>query len=247
MKSNAKSVDNRVDIDVFDPENDAQMHEPQPKVAKPSGKVGGSKEEETGSKSLSEREKELSKLKVCAYRGCVPPGQTWPSCGLAWGCGRADTRVGNAQVVQLKEKLQKRKLPYAGKKDELVNRLAVAMELEASQTQAKTMVEMWVGKGARVGRWHGLAEELALAFAMGTHARLGAGAGVTGGRWRSRRVQDKAPAGGEDDGGCPYFMMPGDLVKRVVEACRWGAGGEAEGFGEGVLRLMGAGRTRRWT
>jgi hypothetical protein len=27
---------------------------------------------------------------------------------------------------------------------------------------------------------------------------------------------------------CPYFMMPADLVKRVVEACRWGAGGEAE-------------------
>ena len=38
-------------------------------------------------------------------------------------------------------------------------------------------------------------------------------------------------------------MMPGDLVKRVVEACRWGAGGEAKGFGEGVLRLMGAGYT----
>ena len=34
---------------------------------------------------------------------------------------------------------------------------------------------------------------------------------------------------------------------RVVEACIWGAGGEADGFGEGVLRLMGAGRTRRWT
>jgi hypothetical protein len=38
-------------------------------------------------------------------------------------------------------------------------------------------------------------------------------------------------------------MMPGDLVKRVVEACRWGAGGEAKGFGEGVLRLMGAERS----
>jgi hypothetical protein len=84
---------------------------------------------------------------------------------------------------------------------------------------------------------------------MGTHARLGAGAGGAraGGRRRSRRVQGKAPARGEDDRGCPYFMMPGDLVKRVVEACRWGAGGEAEGFGEGVLRLMGAGRTRRLT
>jgi hypothetical protein len=41
--------------------------------------------------------------------------------------------------------------------------------------------------------------------------------------------------------------MPADLVKRVVEACRWGAGGEAKGFGEGVLRLMGVGRTRSLT
>ena len=94
MKSNTKSVDNRIDLDVFDPENDAQMHEPQPKVAKTSsGKTGGSKEAATSSKSLSEREKELSKLKVCAYRGCVPPGQTWPSCAFACGCWRADTRV----------------------------------------------------------------------------------------------------------------------------------------------------------
>ena len=40
-------------------------------------------------------------------------------------------------MVELKEELQKRKLPYAGKKDELVARLAAAMELEASQTKAK--------------------------------------------------------------------------------------------------------------
>jgi len=49
-------------------------------------------------------------------------------------------------VVELKEELQKRKLPYAGKKDELVARLAAAMELEASQTKAKKTVKMWVGK-----------------------------------------------------------------------------------------------------
>jgi hypothetical protein len=41
-----------------------------------------------------------------------------------------------------------------------------------------------------------LAEELQLAFAMGTHARLG--------------------SGGQ---GCPYLMMPAELVERVVEAC----------------------------
>ena len=51
--------------------------------------------------------------------------------------------------------------------------------------------------GARVGRCHGLAEEHALAFAMGTHARLGAATGgaAVGGRRRSRRVQGKVPAG----------------------------------------------------
>ena len=41
--------------------------------------------------------------------------------------------------------------------------------------------------------------------------------------------------------------MPADLLKRVVEACRLGAGGKAEGFGEGLLRMMGAGSTRRLT
>jgi alpha-tubulin suppressor-like RCC1 family protein len=53
-----------------------------------------------------------------------------------------------------------------------------------------TLVSSHLLGGGRVGRWHGLAEELALAFASGTHARLGAGAG--GGRggcraWLRRR------------------------------------------------------------
>jgi len=50
------------------------------------------------------------------------------------------------------------------------------------------------------------------------------------------------PASSWRPAGCPYFMMPGDLVKRVVEVCRWG---EAKSFGEGVLRLMGAERSCR--
>jgi alpha-tubulin suppressor-like RCC1 family protein len=82
--------------------------------------------------------------------------------------------------------------------------------------------------GARVGRCYGLAEELALAFAMGTHARLGAG-GVEG-----------------EGKGCLYLMMPGDLVERVVEACRRGRG-EKEKLGEGVLRLMKARKRRGQT
>jgi len=35
-------------------------------------------------------------------------------------------------------------------------------------------------------RWHGLAEDRALAFAMGTHARLGAGVGGVGTAGRRR-------------------------------------------------------------
>jgi hypothetical protein len=71
----------------------------------------------------------------------------------------------------------------------------------------------------RVGQCRGLREEPALAFAMGTHERLGASSAAAGGvgeRRRSRRAQGKAPAAGREEEGCPYLMMPADLVKRVV-------------------------------
>jgi alpha-tubulin suppressor-like RCC1 family protein len=106
-----------------------------------------------------------------------------------------------------------------------------------------TLVPRQLLGGARVGRCHGMLEELALAFAMGTHGRLGAGsaaAGGVGGRRRSRRAQGKAPAARREEEGCPYLMMPADLVKRVVEAGGWRAEGE---LGEGVVRLMGGRRT----
>jgi hypothetical protein len=72
--------------------------------------------------------------------------------------------------------------------------------------------------------------------------RRGAGsaaAGGGGGRRRSRRAQGKAPAAGREEEGCPYLMMPADLVKRVVQACGWRAEGE---LGKGVVRLIGGGR-----
>jgi len=47
---------------------------------------------------------------------------------------------------------------------------------------------------ARVGRFHNLPPLLALAFAMGTHSRLGGSS-------------------------CKHFQMPEDLLKRIVEAC----------------------------
>ena len=100
-----------------------------------------------------------------------------------------------------------------------------------------TLVSPRLLGGDRIGRWH-LSEERALAFAMGTHARLGAGAGAgggAGGQRRSRRVQGKAPKEGEDRG-CLYMMMQEELVRMMVEACKWKPPPE---LGEGVARLMG--------
>jgi hypothetical protein len=107
-----------------------------------------------------------------------------------------------------------------------------------SHTCGKAGVSPRLLGGARVGRCHGLAEEHTLAFAMGTHARLGAGAGAgggAGGQRRSRRVQGKAPKEGEDRG-CLYMMMQEELVRMMVEACKWKPPPE---LGEGVARLMG--------
>jgi hypothetical protein len=67
-----------------------------------------------------------------------------------------------------------------------------------------TLVPRQLLGGVRMWRCHGLREELALAFAMGTHERLGASspaAGVVGGRRRSRRAQGKAPATGREEEG----------------------------------------------
>ena len=88
-----------------------------------------------------------------------------------------------------------------------------------------TLVPRQLLGGARVGRCHRLLEELALAFAMGTHGRLGSGAGSGG--------------GGEGQG-CLYTEMPAELVKKVVDHSGW----RAEELGEGVVRLMGGRRTR---
>ena len=100
--------------------------------------------------------------------------------------------------------------------------------------------------GARIGRWHGLAEEHALAFAMGTHARLGAGGSAGaggGGRRRSRRVLNKSPAEGREGRGCVYLTLQGELVKMVVEACQGKGPWEV---GEGVAWLTGWGRRSGW-
>lgn len=110
----AKSVNGDDDLDVFDPENDAQLQQPS-KTAKNAAKDKAGSDargKNMEGKTPAEREKELSKLKV----------------------------------VQLKEELQKRGLPSTGKKDELVARLASAMEVEETQPKPKPVVEFVVGK-----------------------------------------------------------------------------------------------------
>jgi hypothetical protein len=100
-----------------------------------------------------------------------------------------------------------------------------ARELARSQsrTEAVAEIDRWVSQQTA---WEqavkrnelGIPCLHALAFAMGTHRRLGAGAvGEGGGEKRmSGRVQEKEP---DEDRGCVYADMPGELVQRVVELC----------------------------
>mmetsp|Transcript_1036 Transcript_1036/g.1328 ORF Transcript_1036/g.1328 Transcript_1036/m.1328 type:complete len:94 (-) Transcript_1036:224-505(-) len=85
---------------------------------------------------------------------------------------------------------------------------------------------MLVELGARVGRCnHHLLQLHALAFAMGTHTRLDSADNT---------------ACTVDTTCCAYASMPGDLVRRVVEACVSWPEGQA-GKLEGVVRLLGGG------
>ena len=94
---------------------------------------------------------------------------------------------------------------------------------DAEDRLVPTLVSPDFFGGARVGRCNNLPQEHALAFAMGTHVRLGAAT--------SASCRECGP-------------LPGDLVRRVVEACSWRAeGGDGNGVGEGVVRLIG-GRKR---
>ena len=108
--------------------------------------------------------------------------------------------------------------------------------------------------GARVGRYTHLPQEHALAFACGTHGRLGAGAaaaarsGGSADQRRSRRLQVKSNAaadnakakGFRDSRPCWILSLPGELVRRVVEAFMLRPEGVVAGsLPEGVARLVG--------
>ena len=101
-------------------------------------------------------------------------------------------------------------------------------------------------QGARVGRCHDLPPMHTLAFAMGTHSRLGSCAAPTamaagvGSQRRSQGQQGKTLAAAEKGKDCEYVTMPGELVQRVVEVCVSWPEGQA-GELEGVVRLLGVG------
>ena len=91
-----------------------------------------------------------------------------------------------------------------------------------------TLVAPHLLQGARVGRCHALPPLHALAFAMGTHSRLGSA------------VADN----GTDS---EYLSMPGELLQRIVDAsASWpeGSAGEMGGMvrmlGGGIIRARGA-------
>eukprot|EP00277_Geminigera_cryophila_P047295 CAMPEP_0173075624 /NCGR_PEP_ID=MMETSP1102-20130122/11796_1 /TAXON_ID=49646 /ORGANISM="Geminigera sp., Strain Caron Lab Isolate" /LENGTH=461 /DNA_ID=CAMNT_0013945065 /DNA_START=123 /DNA_END=1508 /DNA_ORIENTATION=+ len=86
-----------------------------------------------------------------------------------------------------------------------------------------TLVAPHLLQGSRVGCWHDLPPLHALAFAMGTHARLGR----------------KTLAAADKDKDCEYVTMPGELVQRVVEACRRGVPEGRTGKLEGLVRMLG--------
>ena len=88
--------------------------------------------------------------------------------------------------------------------------------------------------GGRIGRCRGLPAEHAVAFAMGTHGRLGgggqAGGAGAGGARRSSRLQGKAAS--------PVFRLKEELVGMIVGLSgAWPAG--RAGREEGVVRLLG--------
>jgi len=89
---------------------------------------------------------------------------------------------------------------------------------------------------ARIGRFQELLPSHAVAFAMGTHARLGGGNPSR----RSMRQKDKRPSTTVKGIPCVYVLMPAELVKRIIEA----SGMAPAGFGNmrrypGFTRMLG--------
>jgi len=102
-----------------------------------------------------------------------------------------------------------------------------------------TLVDTDLFGGARIGRAQLLPQAHALAFAMGTHARLGRGVSPGASR-RSRRQHGTAPASEalDDSRGCVYAMLSSELMELIVKACFSAPEGSSR-MSQAVLRTMG--------
>ena len=87
-----------------------------------------------------------------------------------------------------------------------------------------TLVAPHLLQGARVGRCHALPPLHALAFAMGTHSRMGS-------------------AVADNDTHCECLSMPGELLQRIVDASSSWLEGPAGEMG-GMVRMLGGGMIR---
>jgi len=111
-----------------------------------------------------------------------------------------------------------------------------------------TRVDPGLMGGARIRPCHKLQPIRALAFAMGTHSRLGGHNNRTdavvgdGNQKRTQRQSDKT-ADNELERGCVYVTMPGDLIQRVIQACETWPGGRT-GKLDGLVRKLGGGMMR---
>jgi len=106
-------------------------------------------------------------------------------------------------------------------------------DLDLDDKLVPTLVVPVLLLGARIGRGLPLEPLLAVAFAMGTHRRLGAGEVAAagwgpGGRRKSRRAAGKEPAAEGEGAGSGVMALAGEpgLVKMVVELCGDWPGGE---------------------
>ena len=109
------------ELSVFEPDNDMQFDAQPAKSSKASGKgKDDTKKDEREKKEASEKNEKSS--------------------------ADREKDLSKFKVVDLKAELQKRGLPYGGKKDELVARLAGAMEVEEKESKTKKPVELVVGK-----------------------------------------------------------------------------------------------------
>ena len=80
--SAAKSVNGDNDLDVFDPENDQHMQQLPSKVMKTTGKTKTNSNKEAV--AMADREKELSKLKVCCTINFVCLSSCCCDASISW-------------------------------------------------------------------------------------------------------------------------------------------------------------------